>query len=68
MMNPIVEQFSNAYGNVSFYRVDVDNLSDVSNEMGITAMPAFYFFKNGQKLDSHIGADPTGLKVCLPIF
>ncbi|KAH8594394.1 thiol-disulfide exchange intermediate [Bisporella sp. PMI_857] len=46
---------------IIFAKVDVDKARDVSQELGITAMPTFKFFRNGQEVDQVRGADPNGL-------
>jgi thioredoxin len=42
---------------IIFAKVDVDKAKDVSQTCGITAMPTFQFFKNGNKIDETKGAD-----------
>ncbi|GLB03885.1 thioredoxin trx1 [Aspergillus tubingensis] len=61
-ISPKVEQFSNEYPNAKFYKIDVDELSEVAAELGIRAMPTFLLFKNGQKFDDLTGANPKGLE------
>jgi thioredoxin 1 len=39
----------------------VDELPELSQELGIRAMPTFLFYKNGQKVDELIGANPPVL-------
>ncbi|KAM0265137.1 hypothetical protein ACHAQJ_000290 [Trichoderma viride] len=43
---------------VHFVKFDVDELPELSQELGIRAMPTFLFFKNGEKVDEMIGANP----------
>ncbi|GCB26881.1 thioredoxin [Aspergillus awamori] len=61
-ISPKVEEFSNTYPNAKFYKIDVDELSDVAAELGIRAMPTFLLFKNGEKFDDLTGANPKGLE------
>ena len=42
---------------IIFAKVDVDKAKDVAQKCGITAMPTFQFFKNGNKIDETKGAD-----------
>lgn len=65
MIAPKVIAFSQDYPDVDFYKIDVDKLSSVASELGVRAMPSFYFFKNGEKVGEVIGANPPALKVCL---
>ena len=46
---------------VHFIKFDVDELPELSQDLGIRAMPTFLFFKNGDKVDEMVGASPQGL-------
>ena len=46
---PIVEKLSDSVTSVKFYKVDVDELASVAADNGISAMPTFLFYKDGQK-------------------
>ncbi|KIY72611.1 putative thioredoxin [Cylindrobasidium torrendii FP15055 ss-10] len=64
-ISPIFEALSNETsfdGSVEFYKVDVDAQEDVSQEVGIRAMPTFIAFKNGNKIGELQGAIPPKLK------
>lgn len=50
------------YENVKFYKVDVDDVAEVAQELGVRAMPTFYFFKNGEKVEESVGANPSALR------
>lgn len=50
------------FKHVKFVKLDVDEVSDVAQELGIRAMPTFIIFKNGVKVDQVVGANPTALK------
>ncbi|KAK4170001.1 thioredoxin-like protein [Cladorrhinum sp. PSN259] len=43
---------------VYFAKFDVDHLPQLAEELGIRAMPTFIFFKNGEKVDEFLGANP----------
>jgi len=62
---PKMEQYSNTYPSVAFYKVDVDGVPDVAQELGITAMPTFIFFKNGAKVDEVRGAIPPAIEAAI---
>ncbi|KAI9376407.1 thioredoxin-like protein [Aspergillus egyptiacus] len=62
---PKVEEFAKAYPDITFYQIDVDELSDVAAELGVRAMPTFYIFKNGQKGDAIVGANPPALEAAI---
>lgn len=43
-------------------KVNVDNLSEVSEKQGIECMPTFIFYKNGNKIDKVEGADEKAVR------
>ncbi|CAI4210926.1 unnamed protein product [Parascedosporium putredinis] len=57
---PIYEKASEdtANANVTFAKIDVDEVSDVTRELGVTAMPTFILLKNGSKAGEVQGANP----------
>ncbi|KAL0951987.1 hypothetical protein HGRIS_008640 [Hohenbuehelia grisea] len=63
VISPIFEKLSETTDAIDFYKVDVDAAGDISQEVGIRAMPTFTLFKNGQKVDELVGANPAGLEV-----
>ena len=50
---------------VSFYKVDVDQLSEVSEEQGINCMPTFKVYKNGECVGTIEGASEANLRELL---
>jgi thioredoxin 1 len=46
---------------IYFAKVDVDEVQDLAQELGVRAMPTFFFFKDGEKTDTVVGADPNKL-------
>ena len=55
-------RLSEKYGDKAhFIQIDVDDLSEVAQELGIRAMPTFKVFKDGEPFDSLIGAHPGKL-------
>jgi len=52
---------SNDYPDAAFYKIDVDEVPDVAQELGVRAMPTFILFKKGQKLNEVVGANPKAL-------
>lgn len=63
LISPVLEKFLEQYKeDTQFLKIDVDELSDIAQEYGITAMPTLLFFKNGEGLGKIIGANPNGIK------
>lgn len=47
---------------MAFAKIDVDAVPDVAAELGIRAMPTFMLFKDGEKVEELLGANPQGLQ------
>lgn len=48
-------------GVVAFLKVDVDTAEDVAQEYGVSAMPTFLFFKNGEKARKYTLKGPCSI-------
>lgn len=62
---PAIEKLSTEHTNVKFFKVDVDEVSDVAAENGISAMPTFLFLKGGEKIETVRGANPPAIQAGL---
>jgi len=62
---PQVVKFSDAYKNAAFFKLDVDEVPDVAQELGIRAMPTFLLFKDGEKVAEVVGANPKALEAAI---
>ncbi|KAF1362777.1 thioredoxin-domain-containing protein [Lizonia empirigonia] len=62
---PQVVKFSGTYPNARFYKLDVDEVPDVAQELGIRAMPTFLLFKGGDKVAEVVGANPKALEAAI---
>ncbi|KAJ9501241.1 thioredoxin trx1 [Exophiala xenobiotica] len=47
---------------VDFYKIDVDEVPDIAQELGVRAMPTFMLFKNGEKVGEVVGANKKALE------
>lgn len=54
---PVLDKLAEQNTNVTFVKVDVDDALEVAAEYGIAAMPTFKVFKNGEQLETIIGAN-----------
>lgn len=62
---PQVVKFSDTYTDARFYKIDVDEVPDVAQELGIRAMPTFVLFKDGEKFTEVVGANPAALEAAI---
>lgn len=59
MIAPIIEQFASEYeGKVKVCKLDVDNNQQVAMNYGIRSIPTVLIFKNGEVVDTIVGAVP----------
>ncbi|KAF8899350.1 thioredoxin [Infundibulicybe gibba] len=61
VISPVFDELSKNITSIKFYKVDIDAQPDIAQEVGIRSIPAFKVFKNGNKVDELVGADPRGL-------
>lgn len=62
MISPVVEEWAKDFQDVSFLKIDVDEVPEVAEECRISAMPTFQVYKNAVLLDTVIGANQDRLK------
>ena len=64
---PTVEDYAYKYGDINFYKVDADDdgLRSLFNKGGPGVLPSFYFFRNGEEIDTVKGADQKQLRYLL---
>ncbi|KIY50532.1 thioredoxin [Fistulina hepatica ATCC 64428] len=71
-ISPIFERLSEeeafATAGVEFYKVDVDEQQQISEEVKIKAMPTFIAFKDGNVIEQMIGANPNQLMALVNKF
>ncbi|KAI0401260.1 thioredoxin-like protein [Xylaria palmicola] len=60
---PLIVKMSDdeKFKDVFFAKIDVDELPELSQELGITAMPTFVAFKDGKLSDKVVGANPKAV-------
>mmetsp|Transcript_24608 Transcript_24608/g.42348 ORF Transcript_24608/g.42348 Transcript_24608/m.42348 type:complete len:111 (-) Transcript_24608:359-691(-) len=64
MISPYFVELSTqeAYKDVTFVKVDVDELSEIAEQYGVSAMPTFTFIRKGSKVTDFAGANKDKLK------
>ena len=50
---------------VEFYKIDVDEVPDVAQELGIRAMPTFLLYKDGEKVEEIVGANEKAIRAAV---
>ena len=55
MLSPIVEKISNEYEGAKLYKLDVDEVGDVAQALGVFSIPTLIFFKDGKEVNRHVG-------------
>jgi len=59
MIAPFIEQMANEYeGKAKICKVDVDSNQNIAMQYGIRSIPTVLIFKNGEVVDTIIGAVP----------
>ena len=58
---PAIVKMSNNYPSARFYKLDVDEVPDLAQELGVRAMPTFMVFKDGEKIGEVVGANEKAL-------
>ena len=56
MTGPIIDALSTEFKNVVFYKVDVDQNSELASQYSIFSIPTFVIFKDGQIVEQFSGA------------
>nr|AAF34541.1 thioredoxin 1 [Plasmodium falciparum] len=65
---PFYEECSKTYTKMVFIKVDVDEVSEVTEKENITSMPTFKVYKNGSSVDTLLGANDSALKQLIEIY
>ena len=62
MIAPIVEELASDYmGKLKVGKLNTDENTDLSSQFGIRGIPTLGIFKNGEMVDSIVGAVPKGM-------
>ncbi|KAJ7386512.1 hypothetical protein OS493_008647 [Desmophyllum pertusum] len=61
-MKPKIAKFSDKYTDVVFVKVDCDEAEPVAESENVEVMPAFLFYKNGDKLHVICGTNDKDLE------
>jgi thioredoxin 1 len=59
---PEVQKMASDYPNVRFYTYDVEECEDIAQELGVSHMPTFSVFKDGDIQEGVTGARPKEVR------
>jgi len=62
MVAPKLEEMAGVMTDVKFMKIDMEENEDLATQYGISCMPTFIFFKNGEKVDEFSGPNIEKLK------
>ena len=55
IVGPIVDELSNEYDNVRIGKLNADENSETTQELGIRSIPTILVYKDGQIVEKHVG-------------
>ncbi|KAL8672657.1 MAG: hypothetical protein Q9168_002898 [Polycauliona sp. 1 TL-2023] len=56
MIAPEIVKLSNTHTAARFYKLDIDEVPEVAESLGVRAMPTFAIFKEGKQIGEVVGA------------
>ncbi|KAG2698495.1 hypothetical protein I3843_07G153400 [Carya illinoinensis] len=62
---PVLAEIAKKMPEVTFLKVDVDELTTVAEEYAVQAMPTFVFLKEGKVVDTVVGAKKDELQLTI---
>lgn len=68
LMAPLFAELSEKFHNLIFLKVDVDELSDISTEFKVHAMPTFVFIEKKSEIDRLVGANKVELEKKVKLY
>ncbi|KAL9245109.1 hypothetical protein vseg_018797 [Gypsophila vaccaria] len=59
LISPVIDELAKEYaGKITVFKLNTDESPNVATQYNIRSIPTFLFFKNGERIDSVIGAVP----------
>jgi thioredoxin 1 len=55
-LGPVLDEVSKITKEVKFLKINIDDNPEVASELGIRSIPTLILFKDGEKLDTRLGA------------
>lgn len=66
-MAPVYKRLSEEHRDISFYKVDIDELPDAARHFGVTGVPTYVVLRDGREHARVVGADPRALEQALTL-
>lgn len=64
-ISPVFNKLAASTPDVIFARLNTDDVPDLAQELEIRSIPAFFFFKDGEKESNLAGANPGALQAAV---
>ncbi|KAJ2248100.1 thioredoxin trx1 [Coemansia sp. RSA 1807] len=61
LISPKFTKLSEEHPEVKFVKIDVDDMNEIAQVYGVSAMPTFKFLRNSETIDECVGANPVNL-------
>ncbi|KAK1263142.1 Thioredoxin H2-1 [Acorus gramineus] len=61
-IEPVIKQFAAKFTDVTFAKIDIDELRSVAKEWKVEAVPTFVFVKQGTEVGKVVGANKEELE------
>jgi thioredoxin 1 len=54
-LSPIIDELANEYTDVKIGKIDADENSETTQELGIRSIPTILIYKDGEIVEKHVG-------------
>ncbi|KAK1301059.1 Thioredoxin H2-1 [Acorus calamus] len=61
-IEPVIKEFAIKFTDITFAKIDIDELQSVAKEWKVEAVPTFVFVKKGIEVDKVVGANKEELE------
>jgi len=58
MMTPVLEKLSEQMENVKFFKINVDDNTNLAQQQGVMGIPCLIIYKDGEEVDRIVGFQP----------
>lgn len=65
MVAPVLDKLEPQYSSIKFFKLDIEEVPEVSSEFEVSTVPTFILFKDGKVAEVVKGAAPAKIKQVL---